>query len=140
MPVSNSPIFPQLIRTPGVSIAPGDTTTRKSLLAGGANGTRVDAISIASTDTASRDVALWLYDGSTHRLLTTVTVPASSGNNNATPAIDVLRSTQIPGLPYDAAGNRILYVASGCTLEVSCTSTVTTACTIDVTIPAAGDY
>lgn len=140
MAVTATPIFPQTIKNYTAQILPADTTTKKTLCTGATNGTRIDAINVASTDTSNRDLQFWLNNGSVDLLLCTVQAPLNAGNTNAVPSVDVLRSSQFPGLSYDANGNRILYVANGNVLKVACTGTVTAAKEIDIVATASGDY
>lgn len=140
MPGTSTPIFPQTIKNAGVSIANADASALKTLYTAGTNGSRIDALTVAMTDTTLRDIRLWLNNGTTDFLLCTVSVPVSSGNTNAAPPVDVFRSTMVPGLSFDASGNRVLYLQSGWSLKVNCTSTVTSGQTINIICPAVGDY
>lgn len=122
-----TPIFPQAVKNWAAQILPADTTTKITLLTGGTNGSKLETLTVSSTDTSARDLLLWLTSGGTDYLLTTVSIPASSGSTNALPAVDMLRSAQIPGLSFDANGNRIMYVANGAVLKMSVGVTVTAA-------------
>ena len=135
-----TPIFPQTIRGASAQILNADGTTKKTLCAGGTNGTRIDAISVASTDTAARDLQLWMNNGSVDQLLCTVSIPINSGNANNVAAVDLLRSSFGPMLAYDANGNRVLYVPNGYTLKVAAATSVTATKQLDVLATAAGDY
>lgn len=139
MAVTATPIFPQAVKNYAAQILPADTSTVKSLVAGGTNGTKIESLSIASTDTAARDVQLVMTISSVVYVLATINIPLNSGNTNAIPSVDVLRNAQWPGLSYDAFGNKILYVANGTTLGIKALTTVTTAKEIDV-IATGGDY
>lgn len=127
MTVTATPVFPQTIKNYTQTILPADTTTVKSLAVAGANGTKIEAFNVALTDTTTRDVQIYATISATNYLLGTVNIPLSSGNTNAVPSVDILRSAQLPGLAYDANGNKYLYLASGTTLSVACTTTVTAA-------------
>lgn len=139
MAVTATPIFPQTVKTFTAQILPADTTTKKTLVTGGTNGTKIESLMLTSTDGTSRDVQFWLGNGSIDLLLCTISAVLNSGNTNAVAAIDVLRHAMFQGLSYDASGNKIFYVASGCTLKVACTGTVTAAKEIDVT-GCGGDF
>jgi hypothetical protein len=134
-----TPIFPQTVKSLAVQILPADASALKTLVTGATNGTKVEAITVASTDTSARDVAVVMTISAVDYLLTTISIPANSGNTNALPAVDLLRSAQIPGLSYDAFGNKILYVASGAVLKVKATTTVTAAKEIDF-LAVSGDF
>lgn len=134
-----TPIFPQTVKNYVAQILPADASTKKTLVTGATNGTKIEALTIASTDTAARDVSLYMTISAVDYLLATVSIPANSGNTNALPAIDAIRSAQWPGLSYDANGNKILYVASGSVLKIAALTTVTTAKEIDV-LAVGGDF
>ena len=140
MAVTATPIYPQTVRNAVVSFANADGTTLKTLIAGGTDGTLVSAITVSSTDTATRDLKLWLTVSGTDYLLNTTQIPLSSGNTNAVPPVDILRATMAPGLAYDAMGNRVLHVANGSTLRASMGAAVTAATTVSVVITSAGDF
>lgn len=142
MAVTNTPIFPQT-QNPGViTIVPADAQAQKTLLTAGANGTKVEALSICSSDTVARDVSIYLTRAAVNYLLTTVSIPAGAGQPAApaaVPAVDVFRSAQIPGLAYDAFGNRYLLLKSGDTLTINAPVTLTAAKTVTA-FAQGGDY
>jgi hypothetical protein len=131
---TSTPIFPQTVKNWVAQILPADTTSLKTLVTGAANGSKVEMLNIASTDTSSRDVQLWLTISSVNYLLATLPIPANSGNTNALLAQGLLASLvgTSPYLPFfqfplDVNGNRYLYVANGAVLSVACLTTVTAA-------------
>jgi len=132
MSVSNVPIYPQTIINATQIIAPADTTTVKSLVAAGTNGTKIESIIVQSTDTSNRDLALYATISGTNYPLTTIQIPLNAGNTNSVPAVDIIRSAQIPGFCYDTSGNKYLYLANGTTLSIATLTTVTTAKQITV--------
>lgn len=140
MPGTSTPIYPQTIRNYAAQILPADGTGKKTLVTGGTNGSRVDAVNVASTETTARDLQIWLSNGTADFLLATISVPANSGNNNAAPSVDVLRHYVLPGLAVDASGNRILYVESGWSLKASATSALTAGKELVLVASAGGDY
>src|SRR5256885_103126 len=79
MAANTAPIFELAVISPSVQIAPADTTTKKTIKAGGANGTRIDEIYVSSTDTAAVVLNFYLYDGVTDFYLGDVTVPIGAG-------------------------------------------------------------
>jgi hypothetical protein len=121
MTVSNLPIFPQVIESWMLSLLPANTTSTVVLITAGANGTKVESITATSNNITDLALDLWVNNGNADTLLASVYVPANSGNNSnpALPTVDVLRSGQLPGLAYDANGNRYIYLASGITLKCS---------------------
>jgi len=125
MAVTPTPIFPQSVQNFVAQIQNADAQTVKTLVTGGTNGTKIESLNASSSDTTSRDVAIYLTVSSTNYLLGTISIPLNSGNTNAIVSVDILRSAQIPALAYDANGNKYLYVANGATLGVSALTTVT---------------
>lgn len=146
MTVKATPIFPQTIKNYVAQILPADTTTKKTLVTGGVDGTKVEMINIASTDTAARDVQFFLNDGTTDYLMLTLAIPANSGNTNALVAQGFLSSslTAAPYLPWfsfplDNNGNRYIYIANGFSLKVAALTAVTAAKAIHF-VAQAGDF
>lgn len=125
MAVTATPAFPQTIVNKVQTVTNSDTTTAKTLYAAGTNGSKVDSLLVTSTDTVDRDLVLSVSISSTTYIIGTVKIPLTAGTINTVPTVDVLRHTQIPGLAYDAFGNKIMYLASGTTLQVAALATVT---------------
>jgi hypothetical protein len=120
-----TPIFPQTVKNFPAQIQNSDASNKISLVTGAANGSKVEALMVSSTDTSARDLALYMTISSVDYLLTTIAIPANSGNTNALNSIDILRNAQIPGLAYDSNGNKYLYVANGSVLKINALTTVT---------------
>lgn len=136
MTVTATPIFPQAVvcaqavllnATGAFTFAPGNTTTNLvSVVAGGTNGTIIEAINITTTDTSANVVWFILNDGSKNSILTVSSVPAGSGvTSGTTVPYDLFRYAQVPGLSFDVNGNRVLYIPNGTTLYAGTTSVVT---------------
>lgn len=134
-----TPIFPQTVKNYVAQILPADASNVKTLVTGATNGTKIEALTVASTDSSARDVQLVMTISSVVYILATVSIPATAGSVNSVPAVDILRNAQWPGLSYDANGNRILYVANGAVLGIKALTTVTTAKEIDV-LAVGGDF
>ena len=134
-----TPIFPQTVKNYVAQILPADASNTKTLVTGATNGTKIESINVATTDSSSHDVQVVLTISSVTYLLATISIPANSGNTNSAPSVDLLRSGQWPSLSYDACGNRILYVASGAVLGIKSTTTVSTSKEIDV-LAIGGDF
>ncbi|HEY9755248.1 MAG TPA: hypothetical protein V6C97_08805 [Oculatellaceae cyanobacterium] len=113
-----TPIFPQTVMNWAQQITNANGTSLQTLVTGGTNGSKVESLMISNTDTVAHDVQFWVTISSVAYLLTTVSIPASAGNSDSVPAVDILRSAQIPGLAYDPNGNKYLYVANGSTLSI----------------------
>lgn len=132
MSVTATPVFPQALKTAQQTFAIGDTTTNKTVVSAGSNGSKIDSLMVSSTDTSDRDIQIFLTSSSTNYLLATVKVPLGSGNADTIAAVDVLHSGMIPGLPLDANGNRCLTLAAGWSITAAMVATVTTAKTVTV--------
>lgn len=136
---SNVPMFIQTINPGFQQILPADTTTLKTVLTGGANGSRVSGITITSTDTVTRDVQLWVTRSATNYLIGTVNLPINAGNINSATSVAALSSGQILGLPVDSNGNSYIDLKSGDVLAVAALTTVTAAKVISVSA-ISGDF
>ena len=132
MAVSHSPTFVQTPKVTSTTIVVGSTTTKITAATAGSDGSKVVGV-IVTTDDAARDVRLWLAKSTTSYLLGTVPVPSSSGFTSTAPAVNLLNSTNIPGVPTDNDGQRYIFLESGDSLQVQVTATVTTLQTIYAT-------
>lgn len=142
MAVTATPIFPQAINLGLQTIVNADAQTQKTLFTAGANGSKVEALQVASSDTVARDISFYITRTAVNYLIGTVSIPAGSGQPAApaaTPSVDILRSLQIPGLAYDAFGNRYLYLKSGDTLTMNAPVSITAAKTVTA-FAQGGDY
>jgi len=100
------------------------------LCTAGAEGSILKAIRIASTDTADRNVALWIQPGGTGvlQLVGVVNVPATSGFSatGILPPVDVLGNPYLAGLTTDQTGLPVLPLAAStkvyCSLMVALTN------------------
>jgi len=140
MAFSYNAIYPQTIQSWAVQILPADTTTLKTLVTAGANGSIVDSINVSNTDSAvAYTLQVFVNDGTTSHLLGSVNIPLSAGNTTAAPGIDILRSGQLPGVPVDSNGNYIIVLKGTYTLKVAVTVTVTAAKVVDC-VAMGADY
>lgn len=121
-------IFYQTSNVGVVQILPADTTTYKTLLTAGANGSIVTNISVHSTDTSAKDVVLTVTVSGTDYPIGTVAIPLRTGDTNAAPSMNLLAATNIASaFNLDVNGNRYLELPANATLRVKAGSTVTTA-------------
>lgn len=127
-----TPIFPQTIINPSVQILPADTTALKTIATAGANGTRIDRLWVASTDTAARDLQLYVTISAVDYLIATISIPANSGFTNAVPNVGVFEATNFASCALDTNGNKILFLASGSVLKAKVLTTVTAAKAISI--------
>lgn len=139
MAVTSTPIFPQAVKNTAITILPATASAFVTAYTGGTNGSKIENWLISSTDTTTRDLQVSFTIAAATNLVTTINIPVNSGNTNAIPCINMLTQTQLPGLARDSNGNPYLYIASGTTLQISSTTTVTAAKVI-TSIVQAGDY
>lgn len=127
MPVTTTPAYPQAVNLGIGQILPADTTTLKTIWTAGANGSLMQALGFSSTDTSDRTINLYVTRSGTDYLICTLNIPANSGNSTTIPAVEGLRSTLLPWVMYDMAGNKQLRLKSGDVLKFASTATITTA-------------
>lgn len=131
MPANTSPIFTLTPRVDGVQYTSTDTTTKKTIFTPGTNGSRIDGITVASTDTAAVLLNVYLNDGTTDFFLGSVNVPAGTGYSGGA-RVDVLASL---GTPATGA----LVLPSGRTLKAACNATMTASKVLDLLVQG-GDF
>jgi hypothetical protein len=135
-----TPIYPQTIKNWAVQILPADTTTIKTLVTGGTNGSVVEWLNVTSTDSANKDLLWYLNDGTTNYLISTQNTPLNAGNTNAVAAVASLNNTTLfSSVPFNNSGNKFIYVANGWSLRVSAGAAVTAARVINI-VAHGGDY
>lgn len=130
MAVSSTAVFPQTPKRGMVQIVPADTTTKKTLVTAGANGSKVVSITAASDDSSNKTFSIYVTRSATDYLLGTVTVPTLSGTDGSAPSVDLLgggTTNQIPGLPIDNDGQRYILLENGDVLKVAALVTLTAA-------------
>lgn len=134
MSVVATPIYPQLIVTPALQLLPATgANTLVTLVTPGTNGTKIESITVTSTDASvAYTLQLWVTISAVNYLVGSVTIPISSGNTAAAPPVALLTRANFPWLAIDANTNPYLYLASGAVLSVSTTVVVTTAKAVDV--------
>ena len=135
MAANQAPIFPGTIQNSAVKILPADTTTEKTLVTGGTNGTRVDVISATSTDTSAVVCRLSINDGSTSYVVGEFTLAITQGTDGSTKAKKVINVSDLPWL--DASG--AIFLKAGWKLNINAKTTVTTAKEL-VFVASSGDY
>lgn len=141
---TNVAMYPAALQNGKVQILPADTTTNKTVVTAGAQGTKVSSLIITSTDTSARDVLIGIANGGTTFPLGMISIPITAGNTNAIPAVNGFAVQSggggIQGLAVDSNGNPYLDLVSGDTLIVAAQSTVTTAKAISVIANSGGVF
>lgn len=130
-----NPIFPESIQNHTLEIDNADGTTTQSLVAAGTNGTRVNSISVSSTDTADAALFLYHYDGAADFYLGKVTIPDGSGFNGTVKAVSLLNQSDFPFLGDDLS----YFLENGHSLRVAVESALTTAKVLNL-VAICGDY
>lgn len=139
MPVTNTPIFPQTIKNAVLNIVNGTGTTITALYVAGSNGSKVESFNVSSTDTSAQVLQVYATISAVNYLIGSISIPITSGSISTVVSVDILRSSQIPSLAYDANGNRQLYLANGTTLSVGMVSPITSGKTMTI-FAQVGDY
>lgn len=110
--------------------SPTDTTVAKDILpANATKDRRVYGITVWTDESAAKDVALHISDGTTTWELTTVAIPLNAGNTNAIVPVDMFASTQVS--PFiknrDASGAPYLHLPATWSLKLAYNATMTAA-------------
>lgn len=135
-----TPIFPQTINNGNAKIVPADTTNLKTLYTAAANGSRIDAIYLTSTETANnRDIQFVLTVSAVDYVIGTVQVPLNSGFSSAVPTVNAFASTQFTQLNVDNMGNKELTLVAGAVLKAKSLTTLATGKEISILV-VAGDF
>lgn len=133
MAVTSTNIFPQSVNNAGLAVVNATGTTVTSFITAGTNGSRIDWINAATSDTSVNNVTFYLNNGSISYPIGVVQIPAGSGNTYSVPPIAVLNvlnsngNTYLPTPTFDANGNKFLYLAAGWSLMISVLAAVTSA-------------
>lgn len=131
MAANTSPIF-ELTVTCGSpqTFASGDTTTKKTLVTGGTNGTRIDSIMCSTDDTTAVNLAFYISISGTDYYIGNVNVPIGSGYTTVA-RVEAI-TTLAPALGY-------LTLPASALLKCNCVATMTAAKTTTV-VPMGGDF
>lgn len=139
-----TPIFPQTVKSWYAKLVPATgaftlpvavataTTNLVALAVGDTNGDKIESIYVTSTDTAAQSLVLAVITATDTFILGIFTIAIQAGGAAANPSVDILRHANLPGLAYDANGNRYLYLKTGETLYVGTLAAVTAAKLISV--------
>jgi hypothetical protein len=122
---ANSIITTQTPKAYKAQITSTAGTTAVSLVAPGANGTKVISVVCSNTDTSGYNVTFSVLRSSTSYVLGTVAIAASAGNLAGTPPVNILNATNLPGIPLDSDSNPYLFLEPTDTLQMANGSTIT---------------
>lgn len=133
MAISHQPTFVQTPKTTPIAFTNGDSAnTKKTIATAGSDGSKIVAVTAASTDSSTRIAQLWLTRSATSYLLSSTTIAITAGSDGSTPAANLMNTTDWPSRPIDKDSQRYILLESGDTLQVSFTTQVTAAKEIDV--------
>jgi hypothetical protein len=110
MAVTATPIFQQSVGWAGTAYTTASSTSTH--VTGGTNGTRVSSLTAHSNSTSAHVFIVGVSTGGASFYVGAVSIPASAGSDGSTPAIDLLSSTLIPGLPVDVNGQPYINLPS----------------------------
>jgi hypothetical protein len=120
-------------------ILPANTTAQVTVITAGGSGSKVVSLTVSSTDTTNRDIQVSVVRGGITYVLTTTTVPLTSGFAAGIAPVDLLALFPIGSLPVDNDGESYLFLESGDTLVVNSLTTVTAAKVISA-VAVYGDF
>lgn len=131
MAANTSPIF-ELTPTCGTpqSFTSADTTSKKTLVTGGTDATRIDSIMCSTDDTTAVNLAFYITISATDYYIGNVNLPVGSGYTTVA-RVDAI-ATLAPTLGY-------LALPASAILKCNCVATMTAAKTTTV-VPMGGDY
>ena len=137
MAMTNAPVFPQtpnlysadLLNATGTfafAANSGTTTNLVALVTAGANGSLVEGINVTNSDATNPYVLqlLFLPSGGKLQLLASVNIPANSGFDGTHMPVQLLNTTNTPGLPVDANNNSYFYIPINGVLYVGTTAQI----------------
>lgn len=130
MAVNYNPLFEGIINNKGKQIVNADGTTKFTIFTFGANGSRVDSISLCSNDTAAVVMNFYLNDGSTDFYYGNITIAIGAGYTT------ILKQDALPILnPKEG----FIKAPTGWLLKCAANAAVTAAKTVDV-VASGGDF
>lgn len=123
MAVTATPAMPQTPNNKCTIIQNSDSTNKITIFTAGSNGSRLDTLSVATTDTSNNQLNIWLTDGTTEIQLDSIVVTAGYGTNATNRAVDLL--SLMPAAKADGDLVRQMWMKSGCILKIAANAAVT---------------
>lgn len=133
MTANTQPVFPLTPKFSSVSVANADGTTIKTIFTAGSNGSRVSKLGLVSTDTANKDMGIYINSV----LVGTIQCLLGAGTSSSVAGKDVLADTNFKLPYYDANGNLVFDLPASATLGIGAVVAVTAAKTITAFVVAA---
>ena len=121
--------------TAAATLTSANTSAWVTLYTAAADDAVIKALAGVSDSTAAITLRLGIdvAGAGTVRQIATVIIPIAAGTNGTAPAIDLLNSLDLPFLPVDRTGKRILPLKGGDILKAAALATITTAKTLTLT-------
>jgi len=133
MATNKSPVFLDVIKSPGLEIENSDGTGEQTLVTAGTDGAIVQSVTVTSDDTSDRDLQVFVNDGVTSHLIGTVNIPTLAGTDGIVPNVNLLQT--LNGLQED--GSLILQASH--VLKIAALVAVTAAKKV-VLVSQGGDF
>lgn len=130
--MASTPNLPASANLGLVRIVQADASGQKTLFTAGSSGSKVSSVFALSDDTDARLITLSVLRSGTNYPVAVVSVPAASGTDGASPAINMLGATLSPWVPVDNDGQPYLLLNNGDSLQVRSGSTVASTKTVCV--------
>lgn len=122
--MSATPQFFRNIKDAVLRLNNASGTTLQTFLAGSTDGLRIKSLIATNGDSTARVLQIVKTVSAVDYILGEVSVPAGAGTDGATPAVNLLNSTMMPGLQNDGI-QRFLEVANGTTLKIKSKTAIT---------------
>jgi len=128
MATNKDPIFLNTVTGSGLTFLPADASAQKTLITAPADGSALTDISCTSTDTNDVVMVITLNDVSSDFLIGEVNVPAGSGTDGSSPAVNLLSAAALPFLQADGS----ILIPATWLVKINAKTTITAAKQIDV--------
>lgn len=126
------PKFTDIPNISGASFTDADGTNKKDIFTPGANGARVEAIVIVTTEIVVNDVLLFIYDGANDLPIGHIDVPVGSGTDGTVNAVDALNATNLPFIQKDVNGNSYINLKNGYKIKAAMLTAVASGKQLDI--------
>lgn len=103
-----------------VHFSNSDGTSTKEIIASSINDRRIYSISAFSSDTTSRNLTVYLNDGTVSRTIGTISVTANAGNTTSIASLDIISHSNVYpifGKQYDMNGQPFFHLPAGWSIE-----------------------
>jgi hypothetical protein len=101
-----------------------DTTATKSVIAAGADDTRITSLTATNTTASAAIVRLYLYNGTTDFLIGSISVAANAGFNGTIAQSNLFNLTDMPGLELNNAGMPSILLKGTWSIRASLSATL----------------